>query len=81
MTAFGTWRYADGMGIPIFPERQGLFYDNRGMSAVRLNRVGSGVRPFSESRGMFGCEIPDADNVMQQIFVGMYPPDGKLHHR
>ena len=75
--ALGNWHYANGMNIPIKAEhRQGFFYEIRGMSAVRLSREGAGPRNFQVPGGMFRCEVPDAENILQEMFVGIYTPDG-----
>ena len=49
--------------------RNDTFYRNRGLSTVRLNRRGS-----PSERGCFRCEVPDANNIIQLVFVniGMY---------
>ena len=46
-----------------------FFYRNRGQRVVRLNRRGS-----PSERGLFRCEVPNANNVNQTIYVniGMY---------
>ena len=48
------------------PARNKTFYRNRGPSVVRLNRRGS-----PSKRGCFQCEVPDANNVPQTIFVNI----------
>ena len=51
------------------PPRNNLFYRNRGQSVVLLHRRGS-----PPERGRFRCEVPDANNITQTLFVniGMY---------
>ena len=48
------------------PLASSLFYRNRGLSVVRLNRHGN-----PSQRGCFRCEVPDANNVNQTIFVNI----------
>ena len=81
---FGNWFYADGQDIPTFNDLmsgqgRGLFYDNRGMSAVRLNRLNQTNREqLQVPEGIFQCLIPDQQYEEQMFFVGMYSSsDGK----
>ena len=48
------------------PARNNTFYRNRGPSIVRLNCRGN-----PSQRGCFRCEVPDANNVNQIIFVNI----------
>ena len=81
--AIGNWLYSNGENIPNLNTVQqgtdlGLFYDNRGMSAVRLNRLGTGVRPLEVGEGLLQCFIPDDSGELQDLFVGVYADSGKL---
>ena len=51
------------------PARNNAFYRDRGSNVVRLNRRGS-----PSERGCFRCELLDANNVTQMVFVtvGMF---------
>ena len=71
----GNWFDSSGEDLPTREELAGgdEFYDNRGESALRLNRVGGGASSFPG--GMFRCEIPDVNNTLQELFVGLYPPN------
>ena len=42
------------------------FYKTRGQMVVRLNRRRGGVE------GIYRCKIPDAMNVIQTIYIGVY---------
>ena len=42
------------------------FYKDRGQMVVRMNRRRGGVE------GIYRCEIPDAMNVIQTIYIGVY---------
>ena len=69
----GEWYNPEGVDLP---HKDGLggaegFYNNRGNSTVRLNRVGTGPSDFSG--GLFRCEIPDTNDVFQNLYVGLYP--------
>ena len=49
-------------------EPRNFFYRDRGEGIVRLNRYGD---PPEGSRGLFRCEIPDANGVIVTIFVNI----------
>jgi hypothetical protein len=63
---FGEFYYPNGVGVPIRNQQQG-FYRNRGEKQVRLNRRRGIVSPT----GVYRCEIPDSNNVMQKLFVNI----------
>ena len=42
------------------------FFRNRGNQAVRLVRVGT-----PSERGLFYCQVPDANNIIQTIYVNI----------
>ena len=72
--AAGEWFYPNGRMVPITypaPDPPEPYYRNRGTSLIRLNR-----RPnigLSEMyTGIYCCEIPDQNNVMQTLCVGAY---------
>ena len=48
---------------------KGNFYRNRALSLVRLNRRNNATMPT----GVYHCEIPDANETIQSVFVGIYP--------
>ena len=64
----GDWYYPNGTGVSNSGEIW-EFYRNRGQSVVRLNRRRGGVT------GIYHCEIPDANGVTQDIYVGLYTND------
>ena len=66
----GEWYYPDGMMVSTFGAGQ-PYYRNRGTSMIRLNRrpnMGLSVM----YTGIYCCEIPDQNNVMQTLCVGAY---------
>ena len=69
----GDWYYPNGTGVAnsfiVPPDLQWEFYRNRGQSVVRLNRRRGGVA------GIYHCEIPDANGVTQDMYVGVYTHD------
>ena len=80
--ATGNWLYSNGENIPNFNTIQqdmglGRFYDNRGVSAVCLNCLGTGVRPLDVGEGLLRCSIPDDNGDFQDLFVGVYAESGK----
>ena len=64
----GEWYYPNGTKVNIegFYPPESLFYRNRGQSVVRLNHRGS-----PSPRGRFRCEVPDANNNMQNVFINI----------
>ena len=50
------------------------FYRSRGSNAVLLHRGLSTSGPS----GVFTCVIPDSQGNLQQVFVGIYPPDAGI---
>ena len=64
---YGEWYYPSGIQVGIYGHYYDEFYRNRGTRVVRLNyRQGS----FTE-RGLFRCEVPDASNINQRIYVNI----------
>ena len=67
----GEWHFSCNQDMKVgilgySPLASSLFYRNRGQSVVRLNRRGN-----PSQRGCFRCEVPDASNVDQIIFVNI----------
>ena len=75
---FGNWLFPNGTKVPNDIVNQSLnliwnFHRSRGQMVVGLNRRGGGVN------GVYRCEIPDAMNVTQTIYIGLYTAsDGKV---
>jgi len=72
----GEWFYPDGRMVPIkgpSPPPPGAepYYRNRGTSLIRLNRRPSQGLSDMYS-GVYCCQIPDQNNVMQTWCVGAY---------
>ena len=63
--AIGNWYFPNGTRIPS-SGAQGDLHRTRGQSAILLHRRTGGVN------GVYGCEIPDAMNVTQTIYFGVY---------
>ena len=61
---FGEFYYPIGDQVPIKKEQRN-FYRNRGEQVIRLNRREGVTSPT----GQYRCEIPDADGVMQNIYI------------
>ena len=70
-TVLGNWFFPSGTRVPsdTVNETSGEewdFYRTRGQMVVRLNRRRGG------EEGIYHCEIPNAINVTQTIFIGVY---------
>ena len=66
----GEWYFPNGTRVPISRycyQRDDCFFRNRSTSTVCLNVV-----PTPLERGRCHCEVPNADGILQQIFVNMY---------
>ncbi len=61
---FGEFYFPDGVRVPIKRDGQ-QFYRNRGEQQIRLNRR----RGIMSPTGVYRCEIPDSNNVLQKVFV------------
>ena len=61
----GQWFFPNGSRLPS-SGRQRDFYRTRGRSMVSMHRWRGGVN------GIYSCEIPDAMNVTQTIYIGVY---------
>ena len=64
-SAIGNWFFPNGTKVPSGDD-QWDFYRTRGQMVVRMNRRRGGVE------GIYRCEIPDAMNVTQTIYIGVY---------
>ena len=62
--ALGNWFFPNG--TIVFSGDQSDFFGTRGQMVVRMNRRRGGVE------GIYRCEIPDAMNVTQTIYIGVY---------
>jgi hypothetical protein len=43
-------------------------YFSRGFSSLQLNRGSSAVEPT----GVYKCYIPDARNILRNVYIGLY---------
>ena len=70
-TVQGKWVFPNGTKVPsaVINSTSGLkwdFYRDRGQMVVRLHRRRGG------EEGIYRCVIPDAMNVTQTIYIGVY---------
>ena len=66
----GEWYYADGRMVPIMGAGE-PYYRNRGVMLIRLNRrPNQGLSEIYS--GVYCCEIPDQNNVIQTMCVRAY---------
>ena len=70
-SALGNWYFPNGSRVPsdtvnITSGEEWDFYRTRGQMVVHLNRRRGGVE------GIYRCVIPDAMNVTQIIYIGVY---------
>ena len=61
----GSWFFPNGTRVPS-SGAQWDFHRTRGQSVVLLHRRRGG------EDGVYSCEIPDATNVTQTIYIGVY---------
>ena len=67
-SAIGNWFFPNGTRVPS-SDNQWDFHRTRGQMVVSLHRRRSG------ENGIYHCEIPDAMNVIQTIYIGVYSAD------
>ena len=62
----GEWYFPDGNKVNIEGSNppENLFFRNRDKSVVRLNRRGN-----PSERGLFRCQVPDAANNIQSVYI------------
>ena len=65
MSTIGNWYFPNGSRV-VSTGDWWDFHRTRGQSVVRLHRRRGGVN------GIYRCEIPDAMNVTQIIYIGVY---------
>ena len=64
-TVLGNWFFPNGTRVPA-SSNQWDFHRTRGQSVVRLQRRRGG------EEGIYSCEISDAMNVTQTVYIGVY---------
>ena len=64
-SAIGNWFFPNGTRVPS-PGNNWDIYRSRGQMVVRMNRR------RGREEGIYRCEIPDAMNVIQTIYIGVY---------
>ena len=67
--ALGNWLFPNGTRVPSSVNRQQDFYKTRDGMVVFLHRRRGG------ENGVYYCEVPDAVNVTQTIYIGVYTAD------
>ena len=65
ITVKGNWFFPNGTRVPSISKNWN-FHRTRGPSVVRMFRRKGGVD------GLYRCDIPDAANVFQTIYIGVY---------
>ena len=63
--ALGNWYLPNGSRVPSSSEEWD-FHRTRGQSVIRLHWRRGGVH------GIYSCVVPDATNVTQTIYIGVY---------
>ena len=61
----GKWYFPNRTEVPSAGD-QWDFYRTRGHTVVRMHHRGGGVE------GIYRCDIPDAMNITQSIYIGVY---------
>ena len=64
-SSLGNWFFPNGTRVPA-SGNQWDFHRTRGQSVVRLQRRRGG------EEGIYSCEISDAMNITQTIYIGVY---------
>ena len=67
-SALGNWFFPNETRVPS-PSSRWEIYRSRGQMVVSLHRSRGG------EEGIYRCEIPDARNVTQTIYIGVYKAD------
>ena len=67
-SATGNWFFPNETRVP-GPDRWWEIYRTRGQMVVSLHCIRGG------EEGIYRCEIPDAMNVTQTIYIGVYTAD------
>ena len=65
VSVIGNWFFPNGTRVPNSNDNWN-FYRSRDQMVVRLDRRTGGVD------GIYRCEIPDAMNITQTIYIGVY---------
>ena len=71
-SALGNWYFPNGTRV-VSSGAQWDFHRTRGQSVVLLRRKRGG------DNGIYHCEIPDAMNVTQTIYIGVYPASAGMY--
>ena len=64
----GEWYYPDGTVVPDSKANKDFYRSRSNNGEVRLNRRNNAMSPT----GIFHCELPVSDNVIQTLYVGVY---------
>ena len=68
----GEWYFPNNGSAVRVNGAGGNMYKNRGPSVVRLHRRNSAMMPT----GVFHCEIPDANGIFKNVYIGVYLQGG-----
>ena len=71
--AIGNWFFPNGTRVPSSGS-QWDFHRTRGQMVVTMHRRRGG------EDGVYRCEIPDASNVTQSIYIGVYTAETGEHY-
>ena len=67
----GSWLYPNGSEILTGSDSDSQMYVTRGYGVVRLHR-----KPWGDgTEGIYQCNIPDRRGTVQNLLIGLYPPD------
>ena len=64
----GEWYYPDGTMVPGSSAGEDFYRSRSNNGEVLLNRRNNAISPT----GIFHCELPVSDNVIQTLYVGVY---------
>ena len=70
----GEWYFPNKSRVPV--RNEGVIYRDRGASVVRLNWRNYPNPPT----GVFRCQIPDMNDIMKNVYVGVYPRNTGMYH-
>lgn len=70
----GKWYFPNKSRVDV--QNNGVVYRDKDASVVRLN-----WRNYSDPpNGVFRCQIPDMNDTVQNVYVGVYPRNAGMYH-